>query len=190
MTRIIAGAAGGTVLRASHSGTRPTSDRVREALFSALESAFEFAGARVLDLYAGSGALGFEALSRGAESLTLVERSGSVCRIARSNIAVLRPAIGEDAPVTVVEASVRSWLGTAGGEFDLVFMDPPYELSNADCEADLALLAPRLSEGALLVVERAARSGDLALPAGLKLWRRRDYGDTALHFLEPAALPE
>ncbi|QUY62453.1 16S rRNA (guanine(966)-N(2))-methyltransferase RsmD [Gulosibacter molinativorax] len=186
MTRIIAGAAGGTVLRASHTGTRPTSDRVREALFSALESAFEFEGARVLDLYAGSGALGFESLSRGAESLTLVERSGSVCRIAQRNLAALRPALGEDAQVTIVESATRSWLGTARGEFDLVFLDPPYELSNADCEADLALLAPRLSEGALVVVERSTRSGDLALPEGLRLWRRRDYGDTALHFIEPA----
>lgn len=186
MTRIIAGVAGGTVLRASHSGTRPTSDRVREALFSAVDSAFDFAGARVLDLYAGSGALGFEALSRGAESLTLVERSGSVCRLARSNIDVLRPSIGEEVPVTVVEASVRAWLSTARGEFDLVFIDPPYELSNADCEADLELLVPRLSADALVVVERSTRSGDLALPAGLQLWRRRDYGDTALHFLEPA----
>lgn len=186
MTRIIAGAAGGTVLRASHTGTRPTSDRVREALFSALESAFEFEGARVLDLYAGSGALGFESLSRGAESLTLVEKSGSVCRIARSNMAALRPAIGQDAQVTIIESATRSWLASAGGEFDLVFMDPPYELSNTDCEEDLALLIPHLSEGALVVVERSTRSGDLALPEGLQLWRRRDYGDTALHFLEPA----
>lgn len=138
----------------------------------------------MLDLYAGSGALGFESLSRGAESLTLVERSGSVCRIAQSNVATLRPSIGQDVPVTVVESTVRSWLGTARGEFDLVFMDPPYELSNAECEDDLALLRPRLSEGALVVVERSTRSGDLELPNGLELWRRRDYGDTALHFLE------
>lgn len=186
MTRIIAGAAGGTVLRASHSGTRPTSDRVREALFSALESAFEFEGARVLDLYAGSGALGFEALSRGAESVTLVERNRAVCRIAQRNAAAVRAAIGEDATVAVVESAVRSWLGQARGEYDLVFLDPPYDLANADCEADLALLEPQLSKGALVVVERSARSGDLVLPQRLRLWRRRDYGDTALHFIERA----
>lgn len=142
----------------------------------------------MLDLYAGSGALGFESLSRGAESLTLVERSGSVCRIAQRNLAALRPLIGMTTPVTVVESAVRTWLTSARGEFDLVFMDPPYELSNEDCVADLALLIPRLEPGALVIVERSTRSGDLDLPEGLRLWRRRDYGDTALHYLEPEVL--
>lgn len=186
MTRIIAGAAGGAVLRASHSGTRPTSDRVREALFSALESAFEFEGARVLDLYAGTGALALESLSRGAESAVLVERSGSVCRLARTNARQVLESVPA-ARADVVESTVRSWLASAAGEFDLVFLDPPYDLGDAECAEALDLLVPLLSEDALVVLERSTRSGDAPLPAGLALWRRRDYGDTALHFAEPAA---
>lgn len=146
----------------------------------------------MLDLYAGTGALGFEALSRGAESLTLVERSGSVCRLAQKNADVVRAAMSRNgaganaaAPITVHESAVRTWLTRASGEFDLVFLDPPYDLSNADLLADLELLVPYLSEGALAVVERSVHSGAVELPAGLELWRGRDYGDTVLYFLEP-----
>lgn len=193
MTRIIAGAAANVRLQVPTRGTRPTSDKVREALFSALDAAFEFADARVLDLYAGSGALGLEAVSRGAASAVLVERAGAAARLAAANA----DAVGGQVPrarLEVVTQPVRRFLeGRAGlgtavpddGEFDLVFIDPPYELADAELVADLAALRPLVSADALVVVERSARRGPLELPAGWALWRRREYGDTALDLLEP-----
>ena len=186
MTRIIAGAAAMARLQVPPRGTRPTSDKVREALFSALDSMFEFDGARVLDLYAGSGALGLEALSRGAERATLVEQAASASRLARANADAVTGRL-RTGSAEVVTASVRSFLATTGAEFDLVFIDPPYDLDNAALSADLDALAPRLHPDALVVVERSTRTGDFAIPAPLRLWRRRDYGETALHFLEIAS---
>lgn len=171
-----------TRLQVPAHGTRPTSDKVREALFSALEAGFEFDAARVLDLYAGSGALGLEALSRGAESLVLVEQSRQAVESLRANIAAVQQRV--TAPARVAAESVQHFLRAAGGEFDLVFIDPPYELDNATVTADLELLVPLLSPDALVVVERDARSGAFALPAGLTLWRQRSYGETVLFFLE------
>lgn len=184
MTRIIAGAAAALRLDVPGRGTRPTSDKVREALFSSLESSFEFDGARVLDLYAGSGSLALESVSRGAERAVLVEQAASAAALARKNSDAVLARV-PTARIEVVTSAVRRFLEGSLDEFDLVFADPPYELSNADLGLDLALLVPRLSPDALVVVERAARSGEVPLPEGLALWRRRDYGDTALHFLEP-----
>ncbi|GAA4481461.1 16S rRNA (guanine(966)-N(2))-methyltransferase RsmD [Microbacterium panaciterrae] len=187
MTRIIAGAAGGTRLDVPGSGTRPTSDRVRESLFAALESMDAIADARVLDLYAGSGALGLEALSRGARSAVLVERGRPAATVVRRNIAAVQKARGGAADARVQEAAVRAYLARAAGPFDLVFTDPPYDLPDADMTADLAALAPLLSADAVVVIERASRSTppDLAA-AGLQLIRERAYGDTMLWWAEPA----
>ncbi|WP_223625134.1 16S rRNA (guanine(966)-N(2))-methyltransferase RsmD [Microbacterium sp. EST19A] len=187
MTRIIAGRARGARLEVPGSGTRPTSDRVRESLFGALESADAIRGARVLDLYAGSGALGLEALSRGAASTDLVERGRQAAALIRRNAATVVKAGGASA-ARVHEVAVHTYLLRATGPFDLVFSDPPYDLDDEAMTADLVALAPLLSPDALVIVERARRSTppDFAA-AGLELFREKSYGDTALWWAEPAA---
>ena len=187
MTRIIAGAGGGLRLDVPAAGTRPTSDRVRESLFAALEAADGIDGARVLDLYAGSGALGLEALSRGAATADLVERGRTAAAVARRNAAKVGTALGERR-ARVHESAVRAFLARATGPYDLVFTDPPYDLPDADMTADLVGLTPLLSHEALVVIERARRSRppDLAA-AGLVLVRDRVYGDTAVWWATPTA---
>lgn len=199
MTRIVAGFAGSLPLRVPRSGTRPTSDRVREAIFSSLEARDAVRGAQVLDLYAGSGALGLEAASRGAAAVTLVESSKGAADVCRANArSVLRAAPSSVAiPIEVVPQTVRSFLGRRESErtrsgrpaeeheggFDLVFADPPYDLDGVEVGAVLAMLAPLLSPHALLVVERARSSPEPPLPARVHLERRTSYGDTSLWWL-------
>ncbi len=184
MTRIIAGAARGVRLAVPGAGTRPTSDRVRESLFGALEAADAIEDARVLDLYAGTGALGLEALSRGATHAEFVERSHAAAMVTRRNAQAVAKALG--APLAAVrEQSVSAFLKQAVGPFDLVFTDPPYDLDDATMAADLSAVARVLSPQGLVVVERAARSTapDFAA-AGLALARDRVYGDTAVWWAE------
>lgn len=185
VTRIIAGYAGSLTLQVPKSGTRPTSDRVREAIFSSLEARDLVAGARVLDLYAGSGALGLEAASRGATEVTLVERAGSAARVCGANARLVAGrASGDSAPsIHVVTKAVATFLASATGPWNLVFLDPPYELGDAELERALDLLAPLLTEDAVVIVERSVRSTLPALPPRLELDRRTSYGDTALHWL-------
>lgn len=186
MTRIIAGRAGGTTLEVPGAGTRPTSDRVRESLFGALESAEALRGARVVDLYAGSGALGLEAVSRGAASADLVERAGPAATIVQRNAARVAKATGRDAPIRVHRVSVAAYLGRAPGPFDLAFLDPPYDLTDADLTADLTALRPLLTDHAVVVVERGRRSPAPAWEeAGLEPLRDRTYGDTTLWWAQP-----
>lgn len=177
MTRIVAGTAGGRQLAVPKRGTRPTSDRVREALFSAVEAALDLEGARVLDLYAGSGALGLEALSRGAATAVLVESDASAVAVLRKNIAAvgLPGAVARPGRVAAVLAE------PPGEPFDLVLADPPYAL---DPNPDLAALAANgwLAPGALVIVERARRSGPPDWPSPLVPGRIRRYGDTELHW--------
>lgn len=185
MTRIIAGAARGLRLEVPDAGTRPTSDRVRESLFGSLDAADAIAGAHVLDLYAGSGALGLEALSRGAAALDLVEKSRAAAALIRRNLHAVTKAVGQT-PARVHERAVRTFLTQANGPFDLVFSDPPYDLDDEAMRADLIALAPLLSADALVIVERARRSSmpDFA-QAGLALIRERSYGDTTLWWAAP-----
>ncbi|GAA1753536.1 16S rRNA (guanine(966)-N(2))-methyltransferase RsmD [Agromyces humatus] len=181
MTRIIAGFAGSLSLQVPRSGTRPTSDRVREAIFSALEARDAIDGAAVLDLYAGSGALGLEAVSRGAAEAVLVERAKAAADICRRNAdAVKRRAHGSAPRVSVVQRAVAAYLEGTRGPFDLVFIDPPYDLPESALAHDLALLAPLLADEAVVVVERSSRSAEPEWPAGISPDRRRDYGETAL----------
>lgn len=180
MTRIIAGAAKGLRLEVPAAGTRPTSDRVRESLFGALDSADAIEDARVLDLYAGSGALGLESLSRGATSLELVERSRPAAAIIRRNVTTVSSAL-DAADVRVHESAVHAFLQRTTGIYDLVFTDPPYDLDDAAMTADLVALAPRLSDTGMVVIERARRSSEPDLTsAGLELIREKVYGDTAI----------
>ncbi|WP_181905845.1 16S rRNA (guanine(966)-N(2))-methyltransferase RsmD [Microbacterium bovistercoris] len=188
MTRIIAGAARGLRLDVPSAGTRPTSDRVRESLFGSLESMDVVDGARVLDLYAGSGALGLEAWSRGAASVDLVEKSRPAAAIVRRNIATVAKALGaRPAAARVHEGAVHGFLQRSAGTFDLVFTDPPYDLDDAAMTADLTALAPLLSADAIVVIERAKRSTPPDLDAaGLSLVREKTYGDTRVWWAEPA----
>lgn len=190
MTRVIGGRARSIGLEVPASGTRPTSDRVRESLFGALESADAVRDAAVLDLYAGSGALGLEAISRGAASADLVDRSGPAAAAARRNAAKVARALGQEAPVRVHAASVPTFLRSARGPFDLVFLDPPYDLDGSELAAALDALVPALSERAIVVVERAARSGAPEWPPGLEPIRDKKYGDTAIWWAQPVALSQ
>ncbi|MHC9045869.1 16S rRNA (guanine(966)-N(2))-methyltransferase RsmD [Microbacterium saperdae] len=185
MTRIIAGRAGGARLDVPSAGTRPTSDRVRESLFGSLDSADAIDGARVLDLYAGSGALGLESLSRGAQSVELVEQNRAAAAVIRRNAATVARA-GDLPAARVHESAVRPYLLRATGAFDLVFTDPPYDLGDEAMNEDLKALAPLLSAQAVVVIERAKRSAapDLAA-AGLELFREKNYGDTTLWWASP-----
>jgi 16S rRNA (guanine966-N2)-methyltransferase len=189
VTRIIAGYAGSLRLTVPKSGTRPTSDRVREAIFSALEARDVLDGARVLDLYAGSGALGLEAASRGASHVTLVDRSAAASRTLSDNAALVRTAAprGEAPDLVVSSQPVQSFLGGTAGRWDVVFLDPPYELGGLELTHNLEALARRLNDDAIVVVERSARDRAPEWPEGIKLDRRKDYGDTALFWLSPAA---
>ena len=191
MTRIISGFAGSQPLAVPKSGTRPTSDRVREAIFSALDARDVIRGARVLDLYAGSGSLGLEAASRGARIVTLVENSYGAAQMCRKNTdAVLKAAPKKDGPSIRVSAqAVQSFLAATGDGFELVFLDPPYELGGAELSAALGALVPRLGPDAVVVVERSSRTAAPDWPAGLELDRRKDYGDTALYWLSASAVP-
>lgn len=178
MTRIIAGIAGSLSIAVPPKGTRPTSDRVREAIFSALEARDAIRGATVFDLYAGSGALGLEAASRGAVSVTLVERNPPAAAVCRRNAALVQSKLPKGARITVAPVSVRSFLAGAVGTVDLVFIDPPYELGDDELAADLAAL--HLAPDAVVLVERSSRSPEPTWPAGLTLDRSKVYGDTTL----------
>ena len=188
MTRIVSGFAGSLTLQVPKSGTRPTSDRVREAVFSGLDARDAVRGAHVLDLFAGSGALGLEAASRGAARVVLVEKSAAAAAVCRRNAdAVVRAAPKQARPQVDVRATaVLPYLAAAGAaRFDLVFVDPPYDLPDGDLLAVLTALVPLLTEDALVCVERSTRDGAPSLPEGLVLDRARAYGETAVHYVSP-----
>lgn len=190
MTRIIAGKAGGRRLETPRGGaTRPTSDRVREALFSAIESwAGSLQGLHVLDLYAGSGAIGLEAWSRGAEAVTLVESDKRTADLIRANARSLGCEVA-----AVVSRSVGAVLAEQSrASYDLVFCDPPYPLADDAVADDLAALVAHgwLAEDALVVVERSSRSPEPRWPEGLAPLagkrRLKKYGETSLWLAESA----
>ena len=181
MTRVIAGTARGRRLQVpSGTTTRPTADRAREGLFSSLLSLLDLEGARVLDLYAGSGALGLEALSRGAGSATLVESDAQAVAVLRGNVEHLGLA-GAHVLAQPVERFLAG--GSEGGEaeprYDLVMLDPPYEL---ELEPVLAQLHPWLAPDAVVVAERRTRRSTFAWPPGYSQVRERTYGEATLWY--------
>jgi 16S rRNA (guanine966-N2)-methyltransferase len=181
VSRIVAGLAGGRRLAMPPGrGTRPTSDRTREALFSALDALTELAGARVLDLYAGSGAVGLEALSRGAAHALLVESDPRAVRVVRENVRGLGLAGAEVRPEPVERLAVAA----PAAPYDVLFADPPYALPAADLAAVLAALAGNgwLAEDAVVVVERASRDPDWVWPIPLTPLRSRRYGEGTLWY--------
>jgi 16S rRNA (guanine966-N2)-methyltransferase len=165
---------------------------VREAIFSALEARGGLDGLRVLDLYAGSGALGLEAASRGAASVVLVEKNAAAARIARQNAEMVTRAAARDArprvdvPVQSVLPYLRAVPVVAGAGYDVVFIDPPYELPEAELTEALAALVPLLAPDATVLVERSTRSPEPAWPAGIALDRTKAYGETVLWWASPA----
>ncbi len=182
MTRIIGGTAGGRRLETPRGQTtRPTSERVREALFSAMEARTgSLDGLRFLDLYAGSGAIGLEAWSRGAGVVTMVEHDRRTAALITRNAAALGFARARVVAATV--ATVLQAPPTA--PYDLVFSDPPYPLPDADVAADLAALVGHgwLVPGALVIVERAAKRSQVSWPDGIVEDRTKRYGETALWY--------
>jgi 16S rRNA (guanine966-N2)-methyltransferase len=210
VARVIAGEAGGRRLAVPDGrDTRPTSDRAREGLFATISSMVgPLAGARVLDLYAGSGAVGLEALSRGAEHVLLVEHGARAARVIRQNIEAIglpgaeviadrvervlarrpTPAGGQDG---TAPAGGQDGTAPAGGQhgtvqawYDVVFADPPYALADAGVSRVLILLAEQgwLAPGALVIVERATRSGPLSWPDGFVPDRARRYGEATFWY--------
>lgn len=187
MSRIIAGAAGGTPLQTvPGSLTRPTTDRVKEALFSRLDAFDVISGARVLDLYAGSGSLGVESCSRGAQTVDLVESDAKASAVCQRNADLINGVLGRKA-VTVHRSKVEPFLerAAATATWDLVFLDPPYPLEEVALAAVLEKLAAHLSPAAVVVVERSSRSPEPVWPGGLARFAEKKYGETRLWYAEP-----
>ncbi|MFD3540830.1 16S rRNA (guanine(966)-N(2))-methyltransferase RsmD [Streptomyces sp. NPDC058662] len=182
MTRVIAGSAGGRRLAVPPgTGTRPTSDRMREGLFSTWESLHGVEGSRVLDLYAGSGAVGLEALSRGAERALLVETDPKAAKSIRDNIAAVGLPGAEFRPGRAEQIAAAK----AGGDpYDIVFLDPPYAVTHDDLREILLTLRSNgwLTDDALVTVERSTRSGAFPWPEGFEPLRSRKYGEGTLWY--------
>lgn len=191
MTRIIAGTAGGRTIRTPRGrDTRPTTDRVREALFSRVEALLHLDGARVLDLYAGSGALGLEALSRGAAALVAIERHRATARLVEQNARLL--SLSDQVQVRTGSVEPLLAAGPGAPPFHLVLADPPYPLGEEELTRTLEALVRHgwLEPDALVVVERSSRSPRPTWPAGLQHLDTRTYGEAALHLAEPAERDE
>jgi len=178
MTRIISGSAGGRRLKTPTSGARPTTDRVRESLFSNLDHYFgTWEGMRILDLFAGSGALGLEALSRGAAEAVFVDQARGAIQVIKENLATTR--LG---PAKVIQANAVHWPDSARGtQFDCVFLDPPYE--------DAAILVPAavknlldarlIADDGVVITEHPTRT-TIAWPANPRDITVRSFGDTSV----------
>lgn len=180
MTRIVAGTVGGRRLAVPPgTGTRPTSDRAREAMFGTLSALLDLTGARVLDLFAGSGAVGLEAVSRGAAEALLVESDARAAATARDNAA----ALGLTGRVTVRRDRVERVLAGEPDPYELVFADPPYALADGDLAALLRrLTAGWLAAGAVLAVERSSRGAGPSWPEGVEALKERRYGEGTLWY--------
>jgi 16S rRNA (guanine966-N2)-methyltransferase len=180
VTRLIAGSAGGRRLRVPASGVRPTGDRAREGLFNSLGTLLDLDGAVVLDLYAGSGALGLEALSRGAAQVVLVENGPRVLPVLRANVA----AVGLPGARVVAGSVPAVVAGPPPARFDLVLADPPYATPAAEVRRVLEALVTGewLAPGAVVVVERPAREAPGPWPTPLEGIRDRRYGEALLRY--------
>lgn len=187
MTRIVAGTAKGRVLAVPKSGTRPTSERVREALFSRLEHFGYVRGCIVADLFAGSGAIGLEAASRGAAQVVCVEAHAPAVKVIHGNIRFA----GLSSQVCVIAKKVDTYLSAQPGEiptFDLAVLDPPYAFSEEALKRTLALLAPHVADDAMIVVERDKKSPEPSWPDGWELVDERAMGDTRIWSAQLTAL--
>jgi 16S rRNA (guanine(966)-N(2))-methyltransferase RsmD len=175
--RIVSGRLGGRRLIVPSGTARPTTDRVREALFSSLQSRIDFSGRTVLDLFAGSGALGLEALSRGAEQISFVDQSTRAVSAIRRNVEILS---AEDCCQIYRDDAVRFLKRLRGDSFDLVFADPPYGYATVESLPDLIL--PIVNKGGMLILEHDHRR-DFSAHSGLV--QTRSYGGTVLSYFAP-----
>lgn len=188
--RVISGRFKGFELAKAKPGTRPTTDRTKEAIFSKLDSWGVLDGARVLDLFAGTGALGIEALSRGANELVSVESAGQASALIAKTLELLKRQRGWDSRTmrarVMRKRAERIAPGYQGPTFDVVFADPPYALSTEECDELIAGLihSPAMDERAVMVFERSMRSEPLTLPEGWRVADQRDYGETAVYYID------
>ena len=182
MSRIIAGTAGGLRLAIGAGREHSSHDRPSEGtLFSKLESYGVVQGRRVLDAYAGSGALGCEALSRGAASVEFVEKHPKACEVTRRNVAATsKTATGV---TRVTQGSAQSYVAVHSGPWDLVFLDPPYAFTQDQILDILHVITPNLAEGAIVVVERSSRDAEPAWNSQLRRFAMKKYGETVLYYL-------
>lgn len=183
MTRIVSGTHGGRSLDVPDRGTRPTSERVREALFSRLESWDEINGARVIDLFAGSGALGLEAMSRGAHRCVLVDSAPGAVKVLRKNV-----SRNKFENVEVVRSDAAKFKSIH--DFTLAFLDPPYDIEPARLVEVLEHLANFLAHDALVVVELSSRTAEPTWPQGYLRESDRKWGETRVWFLTFEGKPD
>jgi 16S rRNA (guanine966-N2)-methyltransferase len=182
VSRIVAGAAGGQRIAVPPHGVRPTSDRVREALFSTLESQLgSLTGLRVLDLYAGSGAVGLEAMSRGAGVVTAVESDRRTARLVTANA----QSLGFRGVEVLAQPAAKVVGLPARAPYDVVFADPPYFVDASEVESVLGLLLAHgwVTAGSVVVVERSSRTPEPAWPQGFSRLRAKQYGETVLWYV-------
>lgn len=185
MTRIVAGAWGGRTLTVPRTGTRPTSERVREAVFSRLDSLDAVTSARVLDVFAGSGALGLEALSRGGATAVFVDSSREAAKVLQRNIV----SLGCENRSRIVVADASHFTGSlgAGEYFDLIFLDPPYALNATLVSRVLAGLASHLDSAGIMILESSKRYPRPDFPPLLMDSGGKVYGDTLITYLRPVS---
>ena len=191
--RVISGRFKGMALTTPKPGTRPTTDRTKEAIFSHLDSWGVLDDARVLDLFAGTGALGVEALSRGARELVAVESAApAAALIAQTLTALKRNRAWEPGmSARVIKARAEKYVAStsAVAPFDVIFIDPPYAFETEACNQLLADLAARelTGDGTVIMLERSTRSAEPTAPEGWTISDRRDYGETAVYYIEPVS---
>ena len=189
--RIIAGVAKGRTLSTVSGATRPTSDRAREGLFSSLTSEFgDFLGLHVLDLFAGSGAVGFEALSRGATLVHGVEKESDSIKTITTNSEIVAKA-GPTGKFHLYSMSVQRFVSDpAHDQYHLVYIDPPYDLPSSELEEILRLLAQGnfLKSDAFIAVERRAKGGQFTWPESYEPVRERNYGQATIYYANAARI--
>ncbi len=190
--RVISGRFKGVALTTPKAGTRPTTDRTKEAIFSHLDSWGVLDDARVLDLFAGTGALGIEALSRGARELVAVESSAPAAALIAQTLTALKHnrswELGMSARVIKARAEKYAACASAVAPFDVIFIDPPYAFETEACNQLLADLASRelTSSNTVIMLERSTRSEEPTAPENWEITDRRDYGETAVYYIEPS----
>ena len=190
MSRIISGLAGSIRLATAATGTRPTSDRVKESVFGTLEALDAIKDAEVLDLFAGTLALGLEALSRGAAGLVGIEKHRSALEVCLRNASAVGTALsaaGSRPPMEIKLTDSFSYLKSTPKKFDLIFADPPYNFALDQVALLLELCADVLNLDGVLVLEQSGKVKGLEAPETLELDKRREYGDTAVFFFRANA---
>lgn len=191
--RVISGRFKGVALTTPKAGTRPTTDRTKEAIFSRLDSWGALDDAHVLDLFAGTGALGIEALSRGARDLVAVESSAPAAALIAKTLNTLKHNRSWESGMNarVIKARAEKYASSAASvvPFGVIFIDPPYAFATEECNQLLANLAGRdlTDERSVIVLERSTRSDEPVPPNGWEIVDRRDYGETAVYYICPIA---